>query len=213
MRVLGAQGDPHARRRARHAAWCARRRSSPRSTAGSSPASSRTRPTRPTTAARPARRSCIDFAGKRLDYFVTGWGTGGTLTGAGEMIRLARPEVQIIATEPAGASLLAGKPWAAAQDPGLDAGLRARGAESAKSRTRSSPVHGRRGARHRAGPGDEGRHLLRHLVRRHVRGGAARSQPRRAAGSVILAMLPDTGERYLSTLLFEGINEGADPEP
>ena len=32
------------------------------------------------------------------------------------------------------------------------------------------------------------------------------------AGSVILAMLPDTGERYLSTVLFEGINEGNDPE-
>src|SRR5512137_343954 len=44
-----------------------------------------------------------DFAGRRLDFFVTGWGTGGTLTGAGEMIRLARPEVKIIATEPAGA--------------------------------------------------------------------------------------------------------------
>ena len=53
-----------------------------------------------------------DFAGKRLDFFVTGWGTGGTLTGAGEMIRLARPETKIIATEPAGASLLSGKPWA-----------------------------------------------------------------------------------------------------
>src|SRR5512147_2409105 len=49
-----------------------------------------------------------DFAGKRLDFWVTGWGTGGTLTGAGEMIKLARPEVKIIATEPAGASLLAG---------------------------------------------------------------------------------------------------------
>ncbi|MGH8276950.1 MAG: cysteine synthase A, partial [Steroidobacteraceae bacterium] len=32
-------------------------------------------------------------------------------------------------------------------------------------------------------------------------------------GSVILAMLPDTGERYLSTVLFEGIAEGGDPEP
>src|SRR5262249_16287992 len=53
-----------------------------------------------------------DFAGKRLDFFVTGWGTGGTLTGAGEMIRLARPDVQIIGTEPAGAALLSGKPWA-----------------------------------------------------------------------------------------------------
>src|SRR6516165_4471888 len=53
-----------------------------------------------------------DFTGRRLDYFVTGWGTGGTLTGAGQMIRLARPEVQIIACEPAGAALLSGKAWA-----------------------------------------------------------------------------------------------------
>src|SRR5262252_360666 len=42
-----------------------------------------------------------DFVGRRLDHFVTGWGTGGTLTGAGEMIRLARPEVQIVACDPA----------------------------------------------------------------------------------------------------------------
>ncbi len=49
-----------------------------------------------------------DFAGRRLDFFVSGWGTGGTLTGAGEMIRLARPEVRIVATEPAGAALLSG---------------------------------------------------------------------------------------------------------
>ena len=41
-----------------------------------------------------------DFAGKRLDVFVTGWGTGGTLTGAGEMIHLARPDVRIVAVEP-----------------------------------------------------------------------------------------------------------------
>src|ERR1700690_3679891 len=52
-----------------------------------------------------------DFAGRRLDYFVTGWGTGGTLTGAGEMIRLARPEVRIIVAEPEAAALLAGKPF------------------------------------------------------------------------------------------------------
>jgi cysteine synthase A len=52
-----------------------------------------------------------DFAGKRLDYWVTGWGTGGTLTGVGEMLKLARPEVKIIAAEPAGAALLSGKEW------------------------------------------------------------------------------------------------------
>src|SRR6202046_335811 len=53
-----------------------------------------------------------DFAGRRLDFFVTGWGTGGTLTGVGQMLRLARPDVQIAATEPAGAALLSGKPFA-----------------------------------------------------------------------------------------------------
>jgi cysteine synthase A len=52
-----------------------------------------------------------DFAGRRLDHFVSGWGTGGTLTGVGEMLKLARPEVRITACEPAGASLLAGKDW------------------------------------------------------------------------------------------------------
>src|SRR5580658_7535462 len=52
-----------------------------------------------------------DFVGRRLDYFVTGWGTGGTLTGAGQIIRLARPEVKIIAAEPEAAALLSGKPF------------------------------------------------------------------------------------------------------
>src|ERR1700694_4646160 len=52
-----------------------------------------------------------DFAGRRLDYFVTGWGTGGTLTGAGEMLRLARAGGEIIAPEAGGAALLSGKPF------------------------------------------------------------------------------------------------------
>ena len=37
-----------------------------------------------------------DFAGRRLDWFVSGWGTGGTLTGAGQMIKLARPDTKIV---------------------------------------------------------------------------------------------------------------------
>ena len=52
-----------------------------------------------------------DFAGDRLDFFVTGWGTGGTLTGAGQVLKLARPDIQIIASEPAGAALLSGNDW------------------------------------------------------------------------------------------------------
>ncbi len=52
-----------------------------------------------------------DFRDMRLDYFVSGWGTGGTITGVGSMLKLARPEVKIVATEPEGAQLLAGKPF------------------------------------------------------------------------------------------------------
>ncbi|MBN8260851.1 MAG: pyridoxal-phosphate dependent enzyme, partial [Xanthomonadales bacterium] len=52
-----------------------------------------------------------DFAGRRLDHFVTGWGTGGTLTGVGEVLKLARPEVRITAAEPTAAPLLQGQPW------------------------------------------------------------------------------------------------------
>src|ERR1043165_2859180 len=52
-----------------------------------------------------------DFASMRLDYWVTGWGTGGTLSGAGQVIRCARPETKIIACEPAGAAMLGGKEW------------------------------------------------------------------------------------------------------
>src|SRR3989440_11125750 len=58
-----------------------------------------------------------DFAGRRLDYFVTGWGTGGTLTGAGEMGRLARPEVQIVASEPAGGGARGGGALPPRQNP------------------------------------------------------------------------------------------------
>lgn len=52
-----------------------------------------------------------DFAGKRLDYFVTGWGTGGTLTGAGQMLKAARPALKVVVCEPSEAQLLGGKEW------------------------------------------------------------------------------------------------------
>ena len=106
------QGDPDAGRRARHRHGRARPRSWRRSTAGSWPASSRTRPTRPITATPPVRKSCSDFAGKRLDYFVTGWGTGGTLTGAGECSGWRVPRPRSSRPSPRSAALLSGKPFA-----------------------------------------------------------------------------------------------------
>jgi len=152
-----------------------------------------------------------DFAGKRLDYFVTGWGTGGTLTGAGQMIRLARPDVQIIATEPAGAALLSGEPFAPHKIQGwtpdfvpavLDRTVPhrvlpvtdAEAIEAARALARSEGIF--------CGISSGGTFAA-----------AAKVADEAPEGSVILAMLPDTGERYLSTALFEGIAEGSDPEP
>ena len=152
-----------------------------------------------------------DFVGRRLDYFVTGWGTGGTLTGAGEMIRLARPEVQIIASEPAAAALLSGKPFTPHKIQGwtpdfVPAVLKrevphrivtvadAEAVEQARALARSEGIF--------CGISSGGTFAA-----------ALKVAAEAAQGSVILAMLPDTGERYLSTVLFEGISDGGDPEP
>ncbi|MBV8876423.1 MAG: cysteine synthase A [Gammaproteobacteria bacterium] len=152
-----------------------------------------------------------DFTGRRLDYFVTGWGTGGTLTGAGQMIRLARPEVQIIACEPAGAAMLSGKPWAPHKIQGwtpdfVPAVLDREVAHSIVTVIDAEAVSAARQLASKEG------------IFCGISSGATFAAALKVAadapqGAVILAMLPDTGERYLSTILFEGIAEGSDPEP
>jgi len=152
-----------------------------------------------------------DFIGRRLDYFVTGWGTGGTLTGAGQMIRLARPEVQIIACEPAGASLLSGKTWSPHKIQGwtpdfVPAVLDREVAQKIVTVTDAEAVESARNLASQEG------------IFCGISSGATFAAALKVAadapqGAVILAMLPDTGERYLSTILFEGIAEGSDPEP
>ncbi len=153
----------------------------------------------------------IDFASRRLDYFVSGWGTGGTLTGAGQMIKLARPEVQIIATEPESAALLSGKPFAPHKIQGwtpdfipavLDRTVADRivlvsdteAMETARALARNEGIF--------CGISCGGTFAAALKV--------AHEAPE---GAVILAMLPDTGERYLSTALFADLPEGSDPEP
>lgn len=151
-----------------------------------------------------------DFAGQRLDYFVSGWGTGGTLTGAGEVLKLARPNLKVIATEPANASLLAGGEW----HPHKIQGWTPDFLPQVLSRTIADEII----------PVDEvlARDTARRLAREEgifcgISSGAtvaaaletAKKAPK---DSVLLAVLPDTGERYLSTFLFEGVNEGSDDD-
>ncbi|MDE2271428.1 MAG: cysteine synthase A [Xanthomonadaceae bacterium] len=151
-----------------------------------------------------------DFAGRRLDYFVSGWGTGGTLTGAGEVLKLARPGIKVIATEPANASLLAGGEW----HPHKIQGWTPDFLPKVLSRTIADEIV----------PVDEV--LARDTARRLASeegifcglscgatvAAALEVAGRAPQGTVLLAMLPDTGERYLSTFLFEGVNEGSDDD-
>jgi cysteine synthase A len=152
-----------------------------------------------------------DFVGKRLDFFVTGWGTGGTLTGAGEMVRLARPEVQIVAAEPEAAAMLAGKPFTPHKIQGWTPDF--------------IPAVLNRSVPHRliTVADAESIEAARQLARKEgifcgISSGATFAAAVKLAreagkGAVLLAMLPDTGERYLSTALFEGVSDGSDPEP
>ena len=151
-----------------------------------------------------------DFAMKRLDWFVAGYGTGGTITGAGEMLKLARPDIKIAVTEPEGAALLSGKPWAPHKIQGWSPDF----IPDVLNRdvydliVPVTDVQARDTARELA---------MKEGIFCGISGGGSFAAALEVAktlepGSVVLAMIADTGERYLSTFLFEGINEGSDDD-
>jgi cysteine synthase A len=151
-----------------------------------------------------------DFAGQRLDWFVTGYGTGGTLTGAGEMLKLARPDLKICVCEPAVAALLAGKEWSPHKIQGWTPDF--------VGSVLNREIYDRNVLIDDIVARDTARALAQQegIFCGISSGGtfAAALEVAKDAkeGSVIMAMLPDTGERYLSTILFEGISEGSDDE-
>ncbi len=151
-----------------------------------------------------------DFAGRRLDHFVSGWGTGGTLTGVGEVLRVARPEVKITAAEPAAAPLLQGKEWSPHKIQGwtpdfVPEVLNRDVADQILSITDVDAI-----ATSRRLAAEEG--VFIGISAGATVHAALQVAEQAAEGSVILAVLPDTGERYFSTPLFEGVNEGSDDE-
>jgi cysteine synthase len=170
-----------------------------------------------------AREIIGDFAGSRLDAFVTGYGTGGTAVGIGRVLRRERPETRIVLAEPANAALLSS---GVAQDRTAD-GAPAHGHPAFEPH----PIQGwtpdfvplvlqEAVDRHLYDDlvtvtGAEGMAMARDLARREgiltgISGGATVAVACRVAaglpaGSVLLAMLPDTAERYMTTPLFESI--------
>ncbi len=151
-----------------------------------------------------------DFAGKRLDFFVSGWGTGGTLTGAGEMLRLARPEVRIIATEPANAALLSGAEFKPHKIQGWTPDFVPKVLNRSVPHEIITVTDDESIAAARALAGKEG--IFCGISSGGNFAAALKVAEKAPEGSVILTVLADTGERYLSTALFEGIAEGSDPE-
>jgi cysteine synthase A len=151
-----------------------------------------------------------DFAGRRLDYWVTGWGTGGTLTGVGEMLRVARPDTKIIAAEPAGAAMLSGNPWQPHKIQGwtpdfipdvlnpdvVDQIVPVDDAVAIQTALDLAKNEG----------------ILTGISAGATLAAGLEVAKSAEAGSVMVVMLPDTGERYLSTVLFENIPEGSDDE-
>jgi cysteine synthase A len=150
-----------------------------------------------------------DFAGRRLDYWVTGYGTGGTMTGAGQMLKVARPETQIVATEPEGAPLLSGGEWQPHKIQGwtpdfIPDVLDREVVDQIVPVTDEESM-----AASRALATQEG--IFCGISAGGTFAAALKVAEQAPAGSAILAMLPDTGERYLSTPLFAEIDEGSDP--
>jgi len=149
-----------------------------------------------------------DFAGKDLDYFVSGWGTGGTITGTGEVLKIARPNINIIAIEPDKASLLSGKEWQPHKIQGWTPDF-IPGVLNEKIIDEIITVDD-----------DESISTAQELAKKEgifcgISGGATMNGALRVAekapkNSSICAMLPDTGERYLSSPLFSAITEESD---
>jgi len=172
-----------------------------------------------------AREILSDFEGEKLDYWVTGFGTGGTLTGVGRVLRKKWPNTKIILSEPANAQIVGsgraqernedGSPAAShpAFEPHPVQGwtpdfipLILQEAIDEGYYDELIPV-----------PGPVGIEWSKKLAQNEgilagISGGATFAAAMQIAeradpGSVILCMLPDTAERYLSSPLFETIEE------
>lgn len=172
-----------------------------------------------------AREIVADFEGERLDYWVSGYGTGGTVTGVGRVLRKERPETKIILTEPANAALVSSGSAQDRTDKGVPTGSHAawephpiqgwtpdfiplvlQETIDQKYYDEIIPITGPEGM--------EWSHKLAQEegIFTGISGGATMAVANKIAersepGTTILCMLPDTGERYLSSPLFEGIAE------
>ena len=151
-----------------------------------------------------------DFAGERLDYWVTGWGTGGTLSGAGRTLKAARPTIQIVAAEPEQAALLSGGEWSPHKIQGwtpdfipdvLDRDITDHIVQVNEDESMACALRLAK---------EEG--IFVGISAGGTLSASLKIAEQAEPGSVMVTMLADTAERYLSTPLFADINEGSDDD-
>ena len=177
-----------------------------------------------------AREILADFGDLKLDYFVSGYGTGGTVTGVARVLRKESPDTKIILTEPVNAALVSSGTSQERNEEGQPA--------ASHPSFEPHPIQGwtpdfiplvLQEALDNGGyddlipvPGPEGIAAAKDLAQKEgiftgISGGSTFAVALKVAetapeGSNILCMLPDTGERYLSTPLFDGIAAEMDDE-
>ena len=170
-----------------------------------------------------AREIITDFAGDRLDYWVTGYGTGGTLKGVARVLAKERPETKIVVCEPQDAPLLGSGAEQARNADGSPA--------SAHPAFKPHPMQGWTPdfipkltgdavdtgviSRIIAIPNPDAMRYSRELAQKEgifvgitagaTFAGALKVCAEAPKGATVLCMLPDTGERYLSTPLFADV--------
>jgi cysteine synthase A len=151
-----------------------------------------------------------DFAGHKLDYFVSGWGTGGTITGTAQVLKAARSTIKVIGIEPTGAAMLSGKDWSPHKIQGwtpdfipgvlapdiIDNMITVTDQEALEVARRLAQEEG----------------IFCGISSGATLAGALKAAKSAPQGSTFCIMLPDTGERYLSTPLFENISEDSDDD-
>ena len=150
------------------------------------------------------------FAGRSLDYFVSGWGTGGTITGTGEVLKSARPEIKIIGTEPENAALLSGNDWQPHKIQGwtpdfIPKVLNTNVTDDVILVSDEDSIATAKELAQKEG-------IFCGISAGATMKAALICAEKAPANSSFCVILPDTGERYLTSPLFEGISEESDDD-